>query len=76
MGCAISCLLPREAKARKQRFVGALALSKVHRVRPELVAEITYLSWEAISGISAFQEDARPPVQASSAKVKANREPG
>jgi ATP-dependent DNA ligase len=24
---------------------GPLALSKVHRVRPELVAEITYLGW-------------------------------
>jgi bifunctional non-homologous end joining protein LigD len=30
---------------RKSRFGGPLALSKVHWVRPELVAEITYLSW-------------------------------
>jgi ATP-dependent DNA ligase len=29
----------------KQRFGGPLALSKVHWVRPELVAEITYLTW-------------------------------
>jgi ATP-dependent DNA ligase len=33
------------APPRKQRFGGPLALSKVHWVRPELVAEITYLSW-------------------------------
>jgi ATP-dependent DNA ligase len=30
---------------REQRFGGPLALSKVHCVRPELVAEITYLTW-------------------------------
>jgi bifunctional non-homologous end joining protein LigD len=30
---------------RKTRFGGPLALSKVHWVRPELVAEITYLGW-------------------------------
>jgi bifunctional non-homologous end joining protein LigD len=30
---------------RNQRFGGPLALSKVHWVRPELVAEITYLTW-------------------------------
>jgi ATP-dependent DNA ligase len=38
---------PQKAGAppRKQRFGGPLALSKVHWVRPELVAEITYLSW-------------------------------
>jgi bifunctional non-homologous end joining protein LigD len=30
---------------RDQRFGGPLALSKVHWIRPELVAEITYLSW-------------------------------
>jgi bifunctional non-homologous end joining protein LigD len=34
-----------KAPPRKQRFGGPLALSKVHWVRPELVAEITYLSW-------------------------------
>jgi ATP-dependent DNA ligase len=33
------------APPRKQRFGGPLALSKVHWVCPELVAEITYLSW-------------------------------
>lgn len=33
------------APPRKQRFGGPLALSKVHWVRPELVAEITYLTW-------------------------------
>jgi bifunctional non-homologous end joining protein LigD len=33
------------APPRKTRFGGPLALSKVHWVRPELVAEITYLSW-------------------------------
>ena len=30
---------------RETRFGGRLALSKVHWVRPELVAEITYLNW-------------------------------
>ena len=30
---------------RKSRFGGPLALSKVHRVRPVLAAEITYLGW-------------------------------
>ena len=30
---------------RKSRFGGPLALAKVHWVRPELVAEITYLGW-------------------------------
>jgi bifunctional non-homologous end joining protein LigD len=34
-----------KAPPRKQRFGGPLALSKVHWLRPELVAEITYLSW-------------------------------
>jgi bifunctional non-homologous end joining protein LigD len=33
------------APPRKTRFGGPLALSKVHWVRPKLVAEITYLSW-------------------------------
>jgi DNA ligase D-like protein (predicted ligase) len=33
------------APPRKTRFGGPLALSKAHWVRPELVAEITYLSW-------------------------------
>jgi ATP-dependent DNA ligase len=33
------------APLRIQRFGGPLALSKVHWVRAELVAEITYLSW-------------------------------
>ena len=33
------------APPRKTRFGGPLALSKVHWTRPELVAEITYLSW-------------------------------
>jgi bifunctional non-homologous end joining protein LigD len=33
------------APPRKTRFGGPLALSKVHWVRAELVAEITYLSW-------------------------------
>jgi DNA ligase D-like protein (predicted ligase) len=33
------------APPRKTRFGGPLALSKVHWVRPQLVAEITYLSW-------------------------------
>jgi ATP-dependent DNA ligase len=33
-------LAPKET-----RFGGKLALSRVHWVRPELVAEITYLSW-------------------------------
>ena len=35
-----------KAPPRLQRFGGPLALSKVQWVRPELVAEITYLSWE------------------------------
>ena len=30
---------------RRSRFGGPLALSKVHWVRPELVADITYLGW-------------------------------
>jgi ATP-dependent DNA ligase len=30
---------------RDTRFGRPLELAKVHRVRPELVAEITYLSW-------------------------------
>jgi bifunctional non-homologous end joining protein LigD len=30
---------------RRSRFGGPLALSKVHWVRPELVAEITYVGW-------------------------------
>ena len=34
-----------EPLPRKQRFGGPLALSKIHWVRPELLAEITYLSW-------------------------------
>ena len=33
------------APPRKTRFGGPLALSKVHWVRPELVVEITYLTW-------------------------------
>jgi bifunctional non-homologous end joining protein LigD len=33
------------APPRKTRFGGTLALSKVHWTKPELVAEITYLSW-------------------------------
>ncbi len=33
------------APPRETRFGGPLPLSKVHWVRPELVAEITYLSW-------------------------------
>jgi bifunctional non-homologous end joining protein LigD len=33
------------APPRKARFGGPLALSKVHWIRPELVAETTYLSW-------------------------------
>ena len=33
------------APPRRSRFGGPLALSKVHWVRPELVAEITYLGW-------------------------------
>jgi bifunctional non-homologous end joining protein LigD len=42
---------------RKQRFGGPLALSKVHWVRPELVAEITYLSWQGSElGLSAVNE--------------------
>ena len=35
------------APPRKTRFGGPLALSKVHWVGPELVAEINYLSWSA-----------------------------
>jgi ATP-dependent DNA ligase len=36
---------PRQTAAAKKRFGGPLALSKVHWVSPELVGEITYLSW-------------------------------
>ena len=32
-------------RRRETRFGGRLVLSKVHWVRPELVAEITYLTW-------------------------------
>jgi ATP-dependent DNA ligase len=32
---------------RKTRFRSPLVLSRVHWVRPELVAEITYLTWTA-----------------------------
>jgi len=32
-------------RTQRSRFGGPLALSKVHWVRPELVAEITYLGW-------------------------------
>jgi ATP-dependent DNA ligase len=42
---AIKTMSLATAPPRKQRFGGPLALSKVHWVRPELVAEITYLSW-------------------------------
>jgi bifunctional non-homologous end joining protein LigD len=34
-----------KAPPQKQRFGGPLALSKGHWVKPELVAEITNLSW-------------------------------
>jgi ATP dependent DNA ligase-like protein len=34
-----------EAPPRKTRFGGTLALSKVHWTEPQLVAEITYLTW-------------------------------
>ena len=33
------------APPRKTRFGGTLALSKVHWVKPKLVAEVTYLTW-------------------------------
>ena len=33
------------APPRKSRFGGRLSLPKVHWTKPELVAEITYLSW-------------------------------
>jgi ATP-dependent DNA ligase len=33
------------APPRKTRFGGPLELSRVHWVRPELVAEVTYLTW-------------------------------
>jgi bifunctional non-homologous end joining protein LigD len=39
---AIKTMPLAQAPPRKQRFGGPLALSKVHWVRPELVAEITY----------------------------------
>jgi ATP-dependent DNA ligase len=42
---AIKTMPLAKAPPRKQRFGGLLALSKVHWVKPELVAEITYLSW-------------------------------
>jgi hypothetical protein len=40
---AIKTMPLARAPPRKQRFGGPLALSKVHWVKPELVAEITYL---------------------------------
>jgi bifunctional non-homologous end joining protein LigD len=43
---AIKTMPLAKAPARKQRFGGPLALSKVHWVRPELVAKVTYMSWE------------------------------
>ena len=42
---AIKTMPLAKAPPRKQRFGGPPALSKVHWVRPELVAEITYMSW-------------------------------
>jgi bifunctional non-homologous end joining protein LigD len=42
---AIKTMPLAKAPSRKQRFGGSLALSKVHWVRPELVAEIAYVSW-------------------------------
>jgi ATP-dependent DNA ligase len=42
---AIKTMPLAQAPPRKQRFGGPLALSKVHWVKPELVVEITYLSW-------------------------------
>jgi ATP-dependent DNA ligase len=42
---AISKMPLAAAPPRKTRFGGPLALSKVHWVRPVLVAEITYLTW-------------------------------
>jgi bifunctional non-homologous end joining protein LigD len=42
---AVSKMPLTAAPPRKTRFGGPLALSKVHWVRPELVAEITYLGW-------------------------------
>jgi bifunctional non-homologous end joining protein LigD len=33
------------ASPRKTRFGGTLALFKVHWTKPELVAEVTYLTW-------------------------------
>jgi len=41
---AIPMMALAVAPPRNTRFGGPLALSKVHWVRPELVAEITYLS--------------------------------
>src|SRR6516165_12080003 len=40
-----ACLPAVRQRPRRSRFGGPLALSKVHWVRPELVAEITYLGW-------------------------------
>ena len=42
---AISKMPLAVAPPRKTRFGGPLALSKVHWVRPVLIAEITYLTW-------------------------------
>ena len=46
---------------RRSRFGGPLALSKVHWVRPELVAEITYLGWtdEPLLRHTVFRRTAR-----------------
>jgi bifunctional non-homologous end joining protein LigD len=46
---------------RRSRFGGPLALSKLHWVRPELVAEITYLGWtdEPVFGTLSSSDYAR-----------------
>jgi hypothetical protein len=49
---AIKAMPLAKAPPRKQRFGGPLALSRAHSVRPELVAEIPYMSWadDVVSG--------------------------
>jgi hypothetical protein len=57
------------APPRKTRFGGTLALSKVHWTKPELVAEITYLTWgdEGLAATYGFRRSAGRQAGAGSA---------
>jgi ATP-dependent DNA ligase len=44
-----------EPPPRDSRFGSPLQLSKVHRVKPELVVEVTYLTWKEDNARSAHE---------------------